>query len=740
MAHIGTVLKLLDLPTMDDVQRTAQAQAARDPEMQLREAMASHGIEPPDYITMDGKLHRFSTNGKHGDKSGWYVAYADEVPAGSFGCWRTIGEGAINWRADVGRTLSFDEERAFAARQAEAKRVREIENARAKAEGAARAKQEWESASVECSAHPYIAKKGLKSNPGWRLLPDGCLVSPMIQDGEIVGTQSIWIDGQKKFEYGSTLGGSWWHVGGPVWGVSGRVYVAEGVATAASIHEATGRPVVVSYSAGNLPAAAKALRAMSPEAEIVIVADVEAAKEGDGSIGACKAREADKDDGGIGARKAREAAQAVSGKVIVMPTWPGGPAKMDANDFACMGGDLRALLDGELDTAKPQEDEWLVSADDWSQQPMPIKWLVKHWLQEDALIMVHGPSGSGKTFVVLDWILRMASGGQQAAWGEKKVKPGTVVYLAGEGHQGLRGRIAGWKHSHGVGKLDMWLTRGGCDLNTPEGYSKVASAIKEKEVKPSIIVVDTLHRFLMGDENKAQDAKTMLDACAKLMAEFGCSVLLVHHTGVSEEAQHRARGSSAWRGALDIEISVTPSKDGNGPVEIAQRKSKDAELAKSVYANLKSVSVPGWFDEDGEQVTTAVLDVLENYVPANDSDQPASKPATAAEKALHEHKQTMREAWAKGGHDTRDGAPYLARSTLLAYLTEDCGKNQKTAENAIAPKGNMMRQLQQNGFCRPHEHGWIITDNDKPSDGGPSINIGALQANEASKKASQEIP
>jgi putative DNA primase/helicase len=92
---------------------------------------------------------------------------------------------------------------------------------------------------------------------------------------------------------------------------------------------------------------------------------------------------------------------------------------------------------------------------------------------------------------------------------------------------------------------------------------------------PEIIVVDTLHRFLDGDENSAADAKSMLDACAALINEFGASVILVHHTGVNAEAQHRARGSSAWRGALDVEISVVPGET----IEIIQRKSKDAEEA-----------------------------------------------------------------------------------------------------------------------------------------------------------------
>ena len=649
------------------------------PELQLREAMAKAGIQPPDYITMDGRLHRFSSGDKRGDKSGWYVAYIDGVPAGSFGCWRTLGEGAVAWRADIGRALSYEEERAFAARQAEAKRVRDTENARAKAEGAARAKERWESASTECMAHPYIQRKGLKINPGWRMTADGRLVSPMIVDGQIVGTQSIGPDGEKKFDYGSTSGGAWWLIGGNVHGATGRVYVAEGVATAASIHEATGNPVVVSYSAGNMPAAAKILRAIAPACEIVVVGDYDAGE-----------------DGGVGARRAREAAQAVGGVAVVMPPWPmggvgpNGSNKVDANDYAVYGGDLRAFLEnGELAKVDAPED-WLVSADDWSQQPAPIGWLVKHWLQEDALIMVHGPSGGGKTFVVLDLILRMAGGESQ--WAGKRVKPGTVVYLAGEGHQGLRGRIAGWKHHHGIGKLDMWLTRGGCDLNTPEGYAKVESAIEEKKVKPDIIVVDTLHRFLMGDENKAQDAKTMLDACAKLMTRFKCSVLLVHHTGVSEEAQHRARGSSAWRGALDIEISVTPSKIEGEPLEIAQKKSKDAELAQSVYARLQSIDVPGWLDEDGEQVTTAIVEIDAAYEPKKGGDN-SSKPATAADKKLHEYKDCVRGAWRDTGRELRDGFPYVTRSALVEYMARVYGKSEKTQENKLAPKADMMRAL-----------------------------------------------
>jgi RecA-family ATPase len=62
--------------------------------------------------------------------------------------------------------------------------------------------------------------------------------------------------------------------------------------------------------------------------------------------------------------------------------------------------------------------------------------------------MVHGASGSGKTFVVLDWLLHIATG--QPEWKGHKVKQGGVVYLAGEGHNGLKGRMAAWLQHYQV--------------------------------------------------------------------------------------------------------------------------------------------------------------------------------------------------------------------------------------------------------------------------------------------------
>ena len=53
------------------------------------------GLSLPNEIIDDGRIHRFSSNGKTTDNAGWYVLFTDDIAAGAFGCWR---EGVkINW-------------------------------------------------------------------------------------------------------------------------------------------------------------------------------------------------------------------------------------------------------------------------------------------------------------------------------------------------------------------------------------------------------------------------------------------------------------------------------------------------------------------------------------------------------------------------------------------------------------------------------------------------------------------
>ena len=649
-----------------------QEKRVAPPEEQLIDAMRSAGLEPPDDIYMDGKIHRFKSGTKgspgHGDKPGWYLIFGDGIPAGRFGCWRSGVE--VTWRADVGRKLTDFEEMANVRRMNEARALRDAALERQHQVASETVETIWSSAQSASAEHPYLAKKGIGVH-GARITGDGRLVVPLYdQDGTLASLQYIAHDGGKLYHPGGQTGGKFWMVGSL--DEPGTLFVAEGFATAATIHETTNRPVVVAYSASNLVPVTGSLRDMhGPNQDIVIVAD--------------------HDSSGVGQRYA-EQASAKYGARMVMP-----PILGDANDYAQAGHDLASLL---MPTA---DSDWLIPADDFCSQPSPISWLVKRWIQSQALIMVHGPSGGGKTFVVLDWCLRMASGTEN--WAGQKVRPGNVVYLAGEGHHGLRGRVAAWKHHHQAGKLKMWLSKDGCDLNTPAGYLKVVEQIRALQEVPNIIVVDTLHRFLLGDENSAQDAKTMLDACNNLMMEFNCSVILVHHTGVSDEAQHRARGSSAWRGALDIEISIVPGKDDQ-PMQIVQRKSKDAELAQTVHVDLQQVTIPGWYDEDNQPVTSAVI-------------IQAQEPTVSVKKdgKIDSHRKTFENAWWASGCEERNGMPYISRSAMLDYCIQKLDIKEASAKQYIKPSvpGKPIADLLTAEIIATFEHGWIVVDDNQAS-------------------------
>lgn len=621
------------------------------PEMQLIDAIESAGIEPPDHVVLDGRMHRFGRK-----KSAWYIAYPDGVPAGRFGCWR---EGLDHkWRADVARELTHAEQAGIARRMLEAKRERDKEAEKRHEVAAETVETIWDAAGDAESSHPYLLAKGV-DNHGLKITGDGRLMVPVYTEGGLSSIQYISADGTKRFHSGGKMGGGCFTM---MNGVSDTHYICEGYATAATILESMGGSVTVAFSAQNIPAVTKLVRDAGAKS-IVIVAD--------------------NDESGVGKRFADEAAHKYGARVVLPPV-----VGMDVNDWVMAGNDLTDLM-------APNTSEWLIPASEYTKQPAPINWLIKGWVQRESLMMIHGPSGGGKTFIALDMALHIAAG---MDWQGCKVRQGPVVYLAGEGHHGLRGRIAAWANAHPEADLShFWISQSGCDLNTPEGYAMAADAIRQLGEPPVLVQVDTLHRFLNGDENSAQDAKTMLDACGGLISEFRTAVQLVHHTGVSDEAQHRARGSSAWRGALDIELSVIPAK-GERPIELVQRKSKDAELAKPLHFTLESQEIEGWLDEDGQQVTSAIV-------------QSANPPSRQVDDKLRSAKDIFEKMWALSGKETYCGAPYVTASFAKDSFLE-MGHKASTANQYAMGKNDRgpLGALKVAGMLKKDTTGWVVED------------------------------
>ena len=291
-----------------------------DPIQQFRDAMVGRGIVPPDDIIADGKLHRCDAEGLGGKGDCAYLLHLDGgIPAGGFQNWRD-GVGWQDWRTDDGRTLTPAEEAAHRARIETGRQEREADEALRHREAQKACAAIWNQAKA-CDPkkpHPYLARKGVQAH-GLRVTGNGRLLIPMRgADGTLHSLQFIDGDGAKRFKTGGRKRGCYFSIGKP----NGVLCIAEGYATAASIHEASGHAVAVAFDAGNLLAVAQALRAKLPDARIVLCADDD-----------------DRTEGNPGLTKARAAARAVGGALAVPRFGEDRPeGATDFNDMAAICG------------------------------------------------------------------------------------------------------------------------------------------------------------------------------------------------------------------------------------------------------------------------------------------------------------------------------------------------------------------------------------------------------------------
>ena len=140
---------------------------------------------------------------------------------------------------------------------------------------------QWEEAS-ESGNSPYLVRKGVQPY-GVRFAAGGWLLVPLRDGaGKLWNLQRIApvkpaSGSDKLFLKGGRKSGLWHLVGELASGddASGPavLLIAEGYATAATLHQATGHPVAVAFDAGNLQHVARALRQQHPAAVLVVCGD-----------------------------------------------------------------------------------------------------------------------------------------------------------------------------------------------------------------------------------------------------------------------------------------------------------------------------------------------------------------------------------------------------------------------------------------------------------------------------------
>lgn len=96
--------------------------------------------------------------------------------------------------------------------------------------------------------------------------------------GSIASLQTIDDAGEKRFLHGGKKASGSFTLGDLTEATT--ILICEGYATGASLHEASGIPVVVAFDAGNLKPVAQALRAAHPGSTLCLCADDDVETEG----------------------------------------------------------------------------------------------------------------------------------------------------------------------------------------------------------------------------------------------------------------------------------------------------------------------------------------------------------------------------------------------------------------------------------------------------------------------------
>ncbi len=526
----------------------------------FRLAIVNAGITPPDQIIDDGKLHRFPTNEKTGNKDGWYVLHSDGVPNGQFGCWRSGIESS--WKADLGRPYTAEEFERLKEQSSKISIQRQVE----RKEAQLRAKSIWDKA-TEPIDHPYIVKKGIRPYIARQYM--GTIVIPLYQQKEITSLQFINKDSEKQFLKGGTVSGSYCEIGTIV--EPSPICICEGYATGATIHEATSYPVIVAFNAGNLSKIAKIIKTQYPNFDLIIAGDDDF-----------------QNDKNPGRKAATEAAQATQARLI-FPTFtkPRQPHQTDFNDMAQAQGSFAvemafddAMNAEPLGPKKFSLEQFSLNgqSETMKKKMLEDKYILGRLAILGQFIVFYAAPNVGKTLLTL-WLIIQAII-------KKEVNPSDIFYInADDNHKGLTFKLT-LAEKYGF----HMLAPGYNGFDSAKLFEYINTMISEDSARGKVIVLDTLKKFT--DIMR----KDIASKFGKIMREFvshGGTVISLGHVNKHKNAE----GKSIYGGTSDIPddvdcyymIEEVQSTEKTRTIRFENRKSRGDvdKTATFIYSNAK---------------------------------------------------------------------------------------------------------------------------------------------------------
>lgn len=538
---------------------------------------------------LDGMRHDFKTD----TRKGWYRG--DKFSWGyriSFGDWRTGEHFKHTIKSSSGNPEEDKKiEAEISARLQEQNRVNTEISERVASDSA----QKFLTLS-ETGTSKYLKRKHLNGNYGCRYAPSE--VDVMEQDlyvpmrdirGKWWGYQIIRPEGDKDFLPGAKVSDTFHLLGGEPDKV---LFIAEGLATAASIHEATGKSVACAFNAFNLKKVALAFREKYPKVRIIIAADDD--------------RFGEKNTGRIAAKETSEAVRGV----YVLPRFKDPKSRLtDFNDLHISEGLDAVKKQLGRRVIEPRNQFNIQSFADMLKEPEEeLDFLVHGLLPRAGTSIVAGPPKVGKTTLARQLAVAVARGEEFLG---RSTEKGAVLYLAlEEKHSEIR------RHFLRLGLTSQDNVDITCTMPYENQNQQLEHVLTLKHY--DLVIIDTLFKFVsVEDGNSYQEVVNALRPLEDIARDSGAHLCLVHHSKKTESKDpiETLLGSTAIAAAVDTIVGVSKQRLGEREERVVQTRNRYGDPVEASVLSYnkeqgRSVLGPGLGDAEKMQNEARVLSAL----------------------------------------------------------------------------------------------------------------------------------
>ena len=314
--------------------------------------------------------------------------------------------------------------------------------------------------------------------------------------------------------------------------------------------------------------------------------------------------------------------------------------------------------------------------------------VVQGLLCRDEVWQLFGPQKSLKSGIAQSIAVHVQQG---MAWAGRRTERGLVVYIAGEGHAGIKRRFRALELHHDLSIMDgepILLSQRKVTITDETELVAARREIKALPDTPILVIVDTVARCFGSDreESSAKDMGYFLEMVDRHLREpFRACVLLVHHIGHNDST--RGRGSSALGAGVDGSIRVSKHQRGAKKLaEVELMEAKELPEGPIGWFEARSIIIPGVRTRWGDDVTGLVAVPMEEAPSV--TAEPSGKNQRLALEALRElyleHEQNVGE----------DGVPRVnIEDWRTATMERLKSKNKRDAWNGI--------------LASARENGWV---------------------------------